>query len=605
MDNLNYAVIGNGKSAALISEKGSIDWCCLPDFNSSSIFAKILDDKKGGNFDIQVDDSYTIVQSYIRTTNLVSTIFDNGVDCFEVIDFMPRYKIDNGEFYTPPDIVRYFRYRSGKPVITINYNPKLEYAKHETITVVDDEYIKSYTSEGEYDSIYLYTDLDKNSILGNKKIVLEKDAFALVSYNQKILNSTLHKQYLKLQKTKVYWLEWSDKLITYESYNIEIVRSALILKLLSYDKTGAVLAAITTSLPETIGEERNWDYRFCWIRDASMVIKVMSSLGHLNTAKRFMNFIVDIIPDKDEKIQIMYGINREKILVEETLDHLDGYKNSKPVRIGNAAYLQKQNDIYGILMDVIYQQFIMFDLSLENSEALWTIVRSIVRIVSNNWEKPDKGIWEIRTEEKHFTFSKVLCWVAIDRAMKIAQIIKKDKYIKEWKILATTIKEDILQNAWNNDVKAFTQFYGSEHLDAATLLMESYGFIDAMDEKYVQTVIATEKELCRDGLMYRYKNKDDFGLPNSSFTICTFWLINALNAIGEKKKAKNMFETLLSYSNHVGLFSEDIDFKTKRLLGNFPQAYSHLALIETAINLSKGSITEEEEILGAIHKELP
>jgi len=601
MDNLNYSIIGNCKSAALISEKGSIDWCCLPDFNSSSVFAKILDEKKGGSMEFLVDDSYEIKQTYIRTTNIVSTFFQNEDSCFEVVDFMPRYITKEFGYFTPPDIIRYIKYKWGKPKFKVRYNPKVEYARFNTKTIADEEYIKCYTTEGDYDSLYLYTDLNKEDILQENEITLTDNAFILISYDQKLLNQTLERQYLKLQKTKVYWLEWANKLTSFKKYNNEIVRSALVLKLLSYDKSGAVLAAVTTSLPETIGEERNWDYRFCWIRDASMVIKVMSSLGHLNTVKRFMKFIIDIIPDKDEKIQIMYGINREKVLEEETLEHLSGYKNSYPVRIGNAAYIQKQNDIYGILMDVIFQQFTEFKISLEDSESLWTIVRSIVKTVANNWTKPDKGIWEIRTDDRHFTFSKVLCWVAIDRAVKIARFIHKERYVEEWQPLADTIKEDIFTNAWNEEVGAFTQSYGSKDLDAATLLMQSYGFIDGKDERFVKTVLATEKELCEDGLMYRYKNEDDFGLPSSSFTICTFWLINSLYAIGKRKRAKKLFDQLLSYSNHVGLFSEDIDFNTKRLLGNFPQAYSHLALIETAINFSKGETTEDEQILDAIH----
>jgi len=603
MENLDYAIIGNGQSAALISKCGGIEWCCLPYFNSASVFAKILDDNKGGSFEFIVEKNYEIHQSYIHTTNLLSTIYTNGKDSFEIIDFMPRYRLQNNKIFNPSEIIRYIRYKTGKPSFRVKYNPKLEYAKHKTITQNNNEYIKSYTQEGKYDSLYLYTDLDKNKLLKSEKITLSEDAFILVSYNQKLLKQTIKKQYLKLQKTKVYWLDWSDKITSFSMYNKEIMRSALALKLLSFDKTGAVLAAATTSLPESIGEERNWDYRFCWIRDASMVIRVMSNLGHLNTVKRFMQFIIDIIPDKDEKIQIMYGIDREKKLTEESLDHLSGYENSSPVRIGNAAYLQKQNDIYGVLMDVVYQQFTNFETSLEESETLWTIVRSIVRIVENNWKKPDKGIWEIRTEEKHFTFSKVLCWVAIDRAEKIALIIKKENEAKKWHILAEKIKKDIMENAWSDEKGAFTQFYGSEDLDAANLLMEPYGFIEAKNIKYIQTVLATDKELNMDGLMYRYKNKDDFGLPSSSFTICTFWQINALNAIGESTKAKEMFDQLLSYSNHLGLFSEDIDFKTKRLLGNFPQAYSHLALIETAINFAKGKTTKEEQILGAIQKQ--
>jgi len=603
MNNLDYGIIGNCKTAALISKTGSIDWCCLPDFDSSSIFASLLDKEKGGWFKIIVDKTYKIEQNYINNTNILRTQFASKAGVFEIFDFMPRYQSDNNSYNNSPDIIRYFKHISGEPKFSIDYNPKLEYALHETVSVLQEDYIKSFTTEGMYDSLYLYSDFDKNDILNKKQITITHDAFVLLSYNQKILKQTLNLQYLKLNKTKVYWLDWADGIRTYAKYQKEIIRSALTLKLLSYDKSGAVLAAATTSLPETIGEERNWDYRFCWIRDASMVIKVMAKLGHMNTVKRFVNFVIDIIPDKDEKIQIMYGINREKNLVEQELPHLSGYENSKPVRIGNAAYIQKQNDIYGVLMDVILQHFELFETSLEIGEYLWTITRSIVKIVEHNWEKPDKGIWEIRTEEKHFTFSKVLCWVAIDRAISIAKLINKKPYIEDWTLLANKIKEDIYENGWNNNVKSFTQFYGSTDQDAANLLMASYGFIDPLSEKYKSTVKNIEKELCENGLMYRYKNKDDFGLPSSSFTICSFWLINSLNAIGERNKAEAMFQKLLSYSNHLGLFSEDLDFKTKRLLGNFPQAYSHLALIETAINLSKGNITENEKILDAITKE--
>ncbi len=601
MNDLNYGIIGNCRTAALISETGSIDWCCLPDFDSSSTFAAILDTKKGGSFKIKVDVGCVIEQSYIKNTNILCTRFSNKEGVFEVLDFMPRYLSEHDGYYNPPDIIRYFKHRSGEPKFSIDYNPKLEYAEFETVTVAQDNFIKSYSEEGDYDSLYLYTDFSNNDIINGATITLKQDAFVLLSYNQKILKQTLDLQYLKLQKTKVYWLDWANEVTSFAKYQKEILRSALTLKLLSYDKTGAILAAATTSLPETIGEERNWDYRFCWIRDASMVIKVMAQLGHMNTIKRFMNFIIDIIPDKNEKVQIMYGINRQKQLTERELTHLAGYENSSPIRIGNAAYIQKQNDIYGVLMDVIFQHFQLIKTSTEIGENLWAITRSIVKIVEQNWEKPDKGIWEIRTEEKHFTFSKVLCWVAIDRAISIAKLINEDSYAVLWLLLAEKIKKDIYKNGWNEKVKSFTQFYGSDDQDAANLLMESYGFIDASDEKYKLTVKAIEHELCEDGLMYRYKNKDDFGIPSSSFTICTFWLINSLHSIGEQKKAEKMFEQLLSYSNHLGLFSEDIDFKTKRLLGNFPQAYSHLALIETAMKISKGIKTEDEQILEAIH----
>ena len=420
----------------------------------------------------------------------------------------------------------------------------------------------------------------------------------MVCYNEKILKPSTDKIALELERTKIYWLDWVDRTPTYKKFNAEIMRSAITLKMLTYNKSGAVLAAATTSLPETIGEVRNWDYRFCWIRDASMVIKVVSELGHKNSAKRFLQFLIDLMPDKDEKLQIMYGINGEKNLTEKTLEHLDGYKGSKPVRTGNAAYKQKQNDIYGILMDVIYEQLLRFSNDIENGEELWSITKAIVWIVNKHWQEPDKGIWEFRGEDRHFTFSKVLCWVALDRAIKVAKMFGKHRKIEKWTSIEQQIKDDIMENAWNGDVKAFTQSYGSYHLDASVLLMESYGFIHARDPKFVSTVKAIEKDLSNDGLLYRYKNEDDFGLPSSSFTICTFWFINALFKIGEEEKALAQFEQLLSYSNHLGLFSEDIDFKTKRLLGNFPQAYSHLALIECAINFSRKQ--SEEKILESI-----
>ncbi len=601
MNNLNYGVIGNCKSGALISADGEIEWCCLPEFNSSSVFASILDKKKGGSFSIIPEEGTEVTQKYVNRTNILRTRFRKGENMFDVFDFMPRYMNGNQQYYTPPDIIRYFQLVSGEPKFRVVYNPKLEYGVTVTDHVIEKDCIKSLTRTGVYDSLYLYTDFDKQKVLAGEELELKDDGFFLMSYNQKLLQQSIERTKLKFERTKVYWLNWSEMTRRYARYNDEITRSALVLKLLSFDKSGAVLAAMTTSLPESIGEVRNWDYRFCWIRDASMVIKVMTQLGHLNVASRYLRFIIDLIPDKDEKIQIMYGINGEKKLTEFILDHLDGYENSAPVRIGNAAYKQKQNDIYGILMDVIYLHFDIYNVSLSQSEELWTIVRSVVKTVEKNWKKTDRGIWELRTEQKHFTFSKLLCWVAIDRAVKIAKLVKMESYVASWEMLRDEIKADIMKNAWNEKLQAFTQYYGSAELDASSLLIESYGLLPAADERYIKTVKATKEHLMHNGLMYRYKNKDDFGLPTSSFTICTFWMINSLYKIGEKREARRMFDKLLSYSNHVGLFSEDIDFESKRLLGNFPQAYSHLALIETAILLSDAEISPDQELLDEIH----
>lgn len=612
MKNLNYGIIGNCRSAALISETGSIDWLCLPQFDSSSVFANLLDEKKGGSFKIIPKRLKKVTQSYIERTNILKTRFQCEDGIFEVQDFMPRYQNpENGGYYIPPDIIRYFKLIDGQPEITLVYDPKLEYAKYATSNFLEQGcytnleencYIKSHTKKGAYDSLYLYSSFSYQDILERNWIKLTKDEFCLLSYNQKLLPQDTRRAKLKLERTKVYWLNWAERTTSYKLYNEEIIRSALTLKMLSYDRSGAILAALTTSLPETIGEERNWDYRFCWIRDASMVVKIMTSLGHYKLANRYLRFIINILPDKDEKMQIMYGINGEKKLREQELSHLSGYEGSVPVRIGNAAYRQKQNDIYGILLDVIHQQLEIYDISLEHSEELWTIVRNIIKVVENNWKKPDRGIWEIRSENKHFTFSKVLCWTAVDRAVKIATLLQRGMYIAEWTKLRDRIHKDIMKKAWSEEKQAFTQAYGSEDLDASVLLMESYGFINATDQKYVSTVLAIQKELEQDGLMYRYRNQDDFGRPKSAFTICSFWLTNALFKIGRKKEAIKKFHTLMSYSNHLGLFSEDLDFKTKRMLGNFPQAYSHLALIETAINVSEAQLSNEEMLKDYIHE---
>jgi GH15 family glucan-1,4-alpha-glucosidase len=283
----------------------------------------------------------------------------------------------------------------------------------------------------------------------------------------------------------------------------------------------------------------------------------------------------------------MYGIRGERELTETELPHLAGYENSKPVRIGNAAYSQRQNDVFGYVLNVIYQYYEYFPGTLDEIEDIWEIVRNISRTISTHWQKPDKGIWEIRSDDKHFVSSKVMSWVAMDRAAKIATVLNKTYYAETWRGIANDIKEDVLKKGWNEDLQTFTQTYCNKDLDASLLLMAEYGFIAADDLKYQKTVMAVKNALFHNGLVYRYINHDNFGKPASSFTICTFWLIQALYRTGMKEDAENIFDNLLTCGNHLGLFSEDIDFTTKRLLGNFPQAYSHLALINTATLFSE------------------
>lgn len=586
MDNLDYGIIGNCKTAALVSRTGSIDWCCLPDFDSGSFFAHILDTKNGGFFRIEPVGNYRIEQTYVNRTNILRTRFTRSKDSFELLDFMPRYITDDRSYHCPPDILRFIRVLSGRPKVRIRYNPRPNYAEYPIEAQITSKFIKHFTTGGTYESLYLYSDLPFDDIVEQESITLEKDCFLLVSYNQKLTPPTLDWVELEFERTKVYWMGWISKTTIVTKYPAEVERSALVLKLLAYQKTGAILAAVTTSLPETIGEQRNWDYRFCWIRDASMTINILTRLGHYNVARRFLRFILDIVPYKDEKVQIMYGINPRRKIVEYELPWLSGYENSKPVRVGNAAVKQKQNDIYGVLMDVIYQSLVLFSSTIDNKEDLWTVVRTLTRHVRNNWKKLDSGIWEYRTERKHFTFSKILCWVAMDRGARIAAFLDKLPEAMSYAKLRDRIKTDILKKGCDPKTGALTQFYGGRSMDAANLLASHYGFLETDDPVYVSTVKETYKSLCVDGLMYRYRDADDFGLPKSSFTVCTFWMIKSLYLIGEKEKAIAAFESLLRHANHLGLYSEDMDFKTKRLLGNFPQGYSHIALIDTVLALS-------------------
>jgi GH15 family glucan-1,4-alpha-glucosidase len=573
MQNLNYGVIGNCRSAALISEKGSIDWCCMPDFDSPSVFSKILDNEKGGSFGFIVDPDCIITQKYLYRTNILCTSFKLKEGCFEVIDFMPRYKTSDTDYFTPSEIYRYIRLVSGAPTFRVKYCPVLNYAKEEVSHVITDSHIKTFSRLWPTDCLYLYAGLDLNDILNEKEIKLTHHQFLLLSYNQKLIDIDFNRVYLEYQRTKVYWLNWTNRSKKFEKYTEEIIRSLQVLKIMSYQPTGAVLAALTTSIPETIGKVRNWDYRFCWLRDASMSIDTLLKMGHYKAAERFLGYITGILKSKQDSFQIMYGIRGERELKETDLPHLAGYEGSKPVRIGNAAYSQKQNDVFGYLLDVIYQYYRYFSGTLDEIEDMWEIVRNIIRTVSTHWEKPDQGIWEIRNNEKHFVFSKVMCWVAMDRAVKIAILLNKTRYAETWNSIANDIKEDILKNGWKEELQTFTQTYCSPDLDASLLLLAEYGFIEASEPKFQKTVLAVKNALFHNGLMYRYINNDDFGKPSSSFTICTFWLIKALFRIGNTEEAENIFKNLLTYGNHVGLYSEDIDFSTKRLLGNFPQAY--------------------------------
>jgi len=594
----DIGVVGNGRTCALIDHDGSVVFMCLPDFDSGAVFCDLLSNGNGGKFAISIENGKTIWQRYEHATNVLVTRYESPAGGFEVIDFMPRYRLsgEDSEPCNPPDLVRVIRRVWGRPRFRVVYDPRLEFAKHETTShVIGPGRIKStvthrFDHSEIYESVYLHTDMDVHAVLNGHTMELDEERFLLLSYNDKLREPTHELIQLMLTKTRAYWFNWALHTTRPPRYQETVVRSALALKLMQFGPTGAIVAAATTSLPESIGEVRNWDYRFCWIRDGSMAVSVLRRIGHADMAHRFVDWVMDTVPTKDDELQIMYGIRGERKLEEHTLDHLDGYMGSKPVRTGNAAYHQKQHDIYGAVMDVIWQTLPHFARRFDQVEEVWTAVRSITRAVERQWKDPDRGIWEIRGDKRHFVFSKVLCWVAVDRAVKIATALGRHPWAEQHRKLADEIKADIHKQGWNEKIRAYSQSYGSDLMDASNLLMLDYGFCEPDDPRFIATVQKTQEDLGRAGLLYRYRGQDDFGEPTSAFTICSFWLAKALVRIGRVDEGQKLFEELIDCTNHVGLMAEDLTFEGRRQLGNFPQAYSHLAMVDTAlaINAARG-----------------
>lgn len=579
---MRYGLIGNCKTAALVHETGSVDWACFPNFDSPSAFARILD-PKGGCFKVSMAGFTQTSQQYLPHTNILSTRFESGDDGFEVLDFMPRHR-ENETYLHPVEIHRILRPIKGEPVLEVTFDPRLNYARDETRLSLENGFI---LAQNNVEHLYLYSSLDLRAIFERRPVRLAKEEFLLLAYHEKIGAPNLAGSLDALAKTQNYWEGWSSRCNLPKIAPNECLRSALALKLMTFEPTGAIVAATTTSLPEIAGFNRNWDYRFCWLRDASLMLEALTSIGHFKEAKAFIHFLLNTFESKQTRIQILYGIDGRTNLHEETLDHLAGYKNSRPVRIGNQAALQRQNDIYGEMINALYLYFFHYRIE-KMTDDVWSLIKFLATLAKREWQTPDAGIWEYRNRLAHFTFSKILSWVALDRASKIAREVGNASLAVDWGETAAKIKKEVLEKGFNPKIGAFTQAYECPDLDVGTLLMEHYGFLGAKDPYWISTVHQHTEQLIRNGYGFRYIADDDFGAPQTSFTLATFWIAKALYSIGEKSKARQLFDRALEAANHVGLLSEDVDIQTGELLGNFPQAYSHMAVINTAHLLSRG-----------------
>ena len=589
----NYGVIGDLHTVALVSKDGSIDWCCMPHFDSPSVFAAILDNKKGGFFKIAPVEKTVEKQMYLPETCILMTRFLCTKGVAEIIDFMPIVKDKDNDGHIH-QIVRWVRVVRGSLKFKLQCFPAFDYArKKNKLSLVKSGAIFNCGSERMGLSSKVKLRGVNNGVESDFVLSEGQSLHFVLRYLEKGSNQKVHAENFQINKvfehTQNYWQNWL-KGCKYQGRWREMVhRSALTLKLLTFEPTGAIVAAPTTSLPEEIGGVRNWDYRYTWIRDAAFTVYGFLRLGLTREAERFMEWIEARAKErsKDGSLQIMYGIRGEHKLKELELNHLEGYRASAPVRIGNGAYDQLQLDIYGELMDAVY---LSNKYSGPISYDLWKSLRRLLDYVCKNWRKKDEGIWEVRGGRQHFVYSKLMCWVALDRGVRLADKRSFPSDRHKWIETRDTIYEEIMEKGWNEKKKSFVQHYGTDALDASNLILPMTFFIAPNDSRMKSTVAATMKELVSDSLVHRYKigkgASDGIAGEEGSFSMCTFWLVECLTRQGQLGKARLMFEKMLSYANHLGLYAEEIG-SSGEALGNYPQAFTHLALISSAYNLNR------------------
>jgi GH15 family glucan-1,4-alpha-glucosidase len=582
-------MIGDLHTAALVSSNGSIDWCCLPRFDSPSVFAAILDDKIGGHFSIGPAKEERCKQMYLPDTNVLMTRFLSEAGVAEVLDFMPWHTGPN----SPQAIIRIVRCVRGSVDLVLDCLPAFNYARESHEVNVSGTRVTFRTPEN---SLTLVASVPLQTA-PNGGCKLE---FTLNQGDERsfVLEITEHGEprtppdvekfsHDCLSETIQHWRDWAAKCTYKGRWREMVLRSALTLKMLIYDPTGAIVAAPTCSLPESIGGVRNWDYRYTWIRDAAFTILSLLLLGYNEEAARFISWLQERASETQDTgpLQVMYRIDGSAALEEITLKHLDGYRGSKPVRVGNAATEQLQLDIYGELIDAIY-------LHNEHAEPisydLWLYVRKLAYWVCDNWERPDNSIWEVRNKPQQFTYSKVQCWVALDRALRIAMKRNLPLDIGRVRKVSQQIFERVMTEGWNGE--SFVQTLGGDDLDATCLLFPMLQFVTPRDHRMTSTIEKMKDQLISDSLVHRYKPKGEKsdGLPGSegTFTACSFWLVENLSRAGKLKEARFLFEKMLTYANHLGLYAEEIGL-AGQALGNFPQAFTHLALITAAFDLDE------------------
>ncbi|WP_083330771.1 glycoside hydrolase family 15 protein [Halofilum ochraceum] len=586
MPDLELGLIGNCQISALVDTQGTIVWGCFPRLDGEPVFSHLIDDGNDrGRFAIELQDQTSSRQYYLRNTPILCTeLHDRHGGALRITDFAPRFA-QYGRRFRPVMLVRHVEVMSGTPVARIRLRPTAGYgADTHTVTqgsnhvrfVFDDQVLR------------LTTDAPVTSILQEQAQVLERDVTLILGPDESVTESVAEMGRRFFDETRTYWHEWVRSLAVPFDWQSAVIRAAITLKLSTFDDTGAVVAAMTTSIPEVADSGRNWDYRYCWLRDAYFVVHALNRLGATGTLERYLRYIINLVAGSDDALlQPLYGIGGETTLTESEADHLGGYRGMKPVRIGNDAYRQIQHDSYGAVVLAVTQAFFDERLTRPGDVALFRRLEPLGEHAARLFDQPDAGLWEYRGHEKVHTYSAVMCWAACDRLARIADRLELPDAHDAWRRRAGDMHAVISEQGWSERRGAFVESFGGERLDASLLLLHELDFVAADDPRFVATVEAIEGELRRGDHMFRYIGDDDFGTPENAFNICTFWYIDALAAIGRGAEARRLFENMLASTTRLGLLSEDMDPTTGELWGNFPQTYSMVGLINSALALSR------------------
>ncbi|HEY1559216.1 MAG TPA: glycoside hydrolase family 15 protein [Kofleriaceae bacterium] len=580
----DYAVVGDTHTLAVISKDGSVDWLCFPRFDSGACFAALLGTPEHGRWRISPRGKVRATRrSYRDSTLVLETELETEDGVVRLIDFMPIRK-------SAPDLVRIVEGVRGHVEMEMELVIRYDYGS--VVPWVRRESGRLHAVAGP-DALVLATPIEVTgegltSVARFQVKRGDRVPFTLTWHPSETVMPRSRDPERSLHETEAWWHEWAAKCRTEGEFREPMVRSLLVLKALTYAPTGGIVAAGTTSLPERIGGERNWDYRYCWLRDATFTLQAFLNAGYDDEARAWRDWLLRAVAGEPAKLQILYGVGGERRIDERELPWLPGYEGSKPVRVGNSAVGQRQLDVYGELMDVLHHARCA---GLPGEGDAWSVQRACLDWLERHWREPDEGMWEVRTERRCFTFSKVMVWAAFDRAIATVKHFGGDGPVDRWRALRDEIHADVCRCGFDPARRTFTQTYGSRELDASALLIPIVGFLPPRDPRVLGTIDAVQRELVVDGFVKRYptghgRNIDGIPGTDSAFLACSFWLVDALALAGRRDEARTLFEQLLAVRNDVGLLAEEYDAEHKRLVGNFPQAFSHIALVNSARNLS-------------------